>query len=304
MPRLSFKRKNLCVFVCSFNLKKLAVFFTNEAGPENMVRTVASAASSLAWLLLQIDVVPMLGFMNLDPTKRLCRRSKICRLQSSAEWRAVPLKAEDWPSGLRGGSDHMDDENNIADQWDMITGQDSFNVSVTYLQLRSHPFTLVELWWDSGGRFRFTYEATGSDVMCAWPQGSTSNVSAWEVDSLVEDIKEALGTAAISERHLKLGRWRLNVQDSFINITNTQQSENELLLTGFGFVFFDCFGRALINRGAYMSPSVSRRMYKYLALNKRLSGSIFVSLSVILMLSMKCNKDGDSQAMACRRQTA
>ena len=151
---------------------------------------------------------------------------------------------------LRGGSDDMKEEN-IIDQWDMTTGPDMFNVNVTYLQLRSHPFTIVELWWDSGGRFRFTYEATGMDVMGAWPHGSTSNISAWEVESLVEDIIKARGTLSIPARYLELGRWRLDVAERFINITNIEQSENELLLTDFGFVFFDCFGRALINRGMH-----------------------------------------------------
>ena len=149
---------------------------------------------------------------------------------------------------IRGGSDLLLEED-IIENWDMVTGVDIHNVSITYLQLRKSPFTIVELWWDSGGRFRFTYEATGSDVMGAWPQGSTSNMSGWDVDSLVEEIKRARGTAAIPARRLELGRWRLEVQDRFINITNTEQSENELLLTDFGFVFFDCLGRALINRG-------------------------------------------------------
>jgi hypothetical protein len=149
---------------------------------------------------------------------------------------------------LRGGSQLMLDEE-VSQMWDMLTGIDHFNVSVTYFQLREHPFTLVELWWDSGGRFRFTYEETGSDVMGAWPQGTTSNISAWQVDSLVEDIKQARGNLPIPEQQFMLGRWRVRDQGRFINITNIHQPENELLLTNFGFVFFDCFGRALINRG-------------------------------------------------------
>ncbi len=141
-------------------------------------------------------------------------------------------------------------DDDIVDKWDMVTGIDSYNVSVTYLQLREHPFTIVELWWESGGSFKFTYEATGTDVMGVWPHGKTSNISAWDEESLVDDIKQARGTAAIPARQLQLGTWRVVAQDRFINITNSEQPDNELLLTDFGFVFFDRNGRALINRGA------------------------------------------------------
>ena len=36
------------------------------------------------------------------------------------------------------------------------------------LQLRDAPYTVVELWWESEGKLRFSYDELAEDVMCVW----------------------------------------------------------------------------------------------------------------------------------------
>ncbi len=46
----------------------------------------------------------------------------------------------------------------VSKNWNMLTALDTFGVNVTVFQLNIHPYTLVELWWDSMGMFRCSYE--------------------------------------------------------------------------------------------------------------------------------------------------
>ena len=47
-------------------------------------------------------------------------------------------------------------------------GADQLGDNVTMLQLRDAPYTVVELWWESEGKLRFSYDELGEDVMCVW----------------------------------------------------------------------------------------------------------------------------------------
>jgi len=42
----------------------------------------------------------------------------------------------------------------VLDAWDHVTGEDLYDGNVTMLQLRAWPYTLIELWWESGGKIR------------------------------------------------------------------------------------------------------------------------------------------------------
>ena len=98
-----------------------------------------------------------------------------------AAWRA--------PS-LRGGSAMLDRGQAAWDVWEMVTGADDLNDNVTMLQQRDSPHLLVELWWESEGKLRFTYDELGEDIMCVWPHGGTSNHSAWELEDLSSQLIE------------------------------------------------------------------------------------------------------------------
>ena len=74
----------------------------------------------------------------------------------------------------------MQDED-ITELWGMYTTLDIFNVTVTYFQLRGDPYTIVELWWESRGKFRRatnTRIALKQSMLCSLlPQGLTRTVS-------------------------------------------------------------------------------------------------------------------------------
>jgi hypothetical protein len=46
----------------------------------------------------------------------------------------------------------------VSKSWNMLTALDDLDINVTVMQLQTHPYTVVELWWDSMGMFRCSYE--------------------------------------------------------------------------------------------------------------------------------------------------
>lgn len=95
----------------------------------------------------------------------------------------------------------------VEDAWDFLTGDDDYEGNVTMLQLRAWPYTLVEFWWESCGKIRHSYDETASDVMCLFPQGSGSNFSAWENESLAVAIQAQRGALPLPTLPATLGCW-------------------------------------------------------------------------------------------------
>ena len=124
-----------------------------------------------------------------------------------AAWRA--------PS-LRGGSAMLDRDQAAWDVWEMVTGADDLNDNVTMLQQRDSPHLVVELWWESEGKLRFTYDELGEDIMCVWPHGGTSNHSAWELEDLRSLLIQRRGLCEQLVVHpqekIRLGAWTAEAQ--------------------------------------------------------------------------------------------
>lgn len=137
----------------------------------------------------------------------------------------------------------------ILDEWDMVTQEDELGMNVTMLQSRIWPYCIIELWWESLGKFRFTYDEPAEDIMCAFPQGSTSNMSGWDNEELFKTIRQSRGMAALPDLPLEMGSWRLNVNGTILLITNKAQPENHLFVTDRGFYFLDKVGYALKTEG-------------------------------------------------------
>ncbi len=127
----------------------------------------------------------------------------------------------------------------------MLTLADELGMNVTMLQSREWPYCTIELWWESLGRFRFTCDDNGEDVICAFPQASTSNHSAWSIDELALDIRGRRGMAPMPDLPMELGTWRLEANGTYILVTNKAQPNNHLFLTARGFYFFGSIGYAL-----------------------------------------------------------
>ena len=87
----------------------------------------------------------------------------------------------------------QDGEMGAWEAWEMLTAIDDFGDNVTMLQLRDPPYTVVELWWESEGKLRFSYDDVGDDVMCVWAHGGTSNNSAWELEGLRQQLSQQRG---------------------------------------------------------------------------------------------------------------
>ncbi len=54
----------------------------------------------------------------------------------------------------------------VSKDWSMLTALDTFGVNVTVFQLRTPPYILVEVWWDSMGMFRCSYEVREMHCYC------------------------------------------------------------------------------------------------------------------------------------------
>jgi hypothetical protein len=127
------------------------------------------------------------------------------------------------------------------------------------LQLKDPPYTVVELWWESEGKFRFAHGALGDDVMCAWPHGGWSNNSAWELEGLRQDLIDQRGLCAPLQLPARLGPWWLDRNASMMLLRNIHQPNNMMLLTRAGFVFFDKIGGALRVEGDSRPQPMSAR---------------------------------------------
>lgn len=127
------------------------------------------------------------------------------------------------------------------------------------LQLKDPPYSVVELWWESEGKFRFSYDALGEDVMCAWPHGGTSNNSAWELEELRQELTEQRGLGEPMNLPARLGTWSLDRNASVMLLTNHYQPDNMIFLTHAGFIFFDAIGGALRVEGGRLPQHMTAR---------------------------------------------
>lgn len=135
------------------------------------------------------------------------------------------------------------------------------------LQLKDPPYSVMELWWESEGKFRFSYDSLGDDVMCAWPHGGTSNNSAWEREGVRQMLIEQRGLGEPLKLPLRLGTWSLDKNASMLLITNCHQPDNMIFLTHAGFIFFDAIGSALqVEGGRAPQPMTAREAAPLVAL--------------------------------------
>ena len=140
----------------------------------------------------------------------------------------------------------QDGEMGAWEAWEMLTAIDDFGDNVTMLQLRDPPYTVVELWWESEGKLRFSYDDVGDDVMCVWAHGGTSNNSAWELEGLRQQLSQQRGLCPQPALPLQLGPWwTLESSGSHVRVRNAAQPQAMLCLTRRGFVFFDKIGQAI-----------------------------------------------------------
>lgn len=168
--------------------------------------------------------------------------------QSAAAAAGQQCSALPVPLQLRGGEEDgmQDGEMGAWEAWEMLTAIDDFGDNVTMLQLRDPPYTVVELWWESEGKLRFSYDDVGDDVMCVWAHGGTSNNSAWELEGLRQQLSQQRGLCPQPALPLQLGPWwTLESSGSHVRVRNAAQPQAMLCLTRRGFVFFDKIGQAI-----------------------------------------------------------
>jgi hypothetical protein len=156
---------------------------------------------------------------------------------------------------LRGGGDMMDDEGfagegfMVGDGWNMLTDEDMFGVNVTMMTMTRHPYITVELWWDSMGKFRCSYDDLGEDILCIFSEGGISDRSAWELSNLAKLLDKERGLHPLPRRTTVLGAWTLEPSERFVRVRNLHQEQNYLYLTEYGFVFADAIGNVVVCKG-------------------------------------------------------
>jgi hypothetical protein len=159
---------------------------------------------------------------------------------------------------LRGGGDMMDDEGfagegwMVGDGWNLLTDEDMFGVNVTMMTMTRHPYITVELWWDSMGKFRCSYDDIGEDILCIFSEGGISDRSAWELNNLAKKLDKERGLHPLPRRTTVLGAWTLEPSERFVRVRNLHQEQNYLYLTEYGFVFADAVGNVVVCKGDSM----------------------------------------------------
>lgn len=225
---------------------------TTHAAPSVLHKTAVSLCATVFLVALHsaLQLAPPQTeppFLERHPTQFFCTSH---RWPTPGSGRPSPTSLQ-----LRGGNSdaEMKTRLEILDEWDMVTQEDELGMNVTMLQSRIWPYCIIELWWESLGKFRFTYDEPAEDIMCAFPQGSTSNMSGWDNEELFKTIRQSRGMAALPDLPLEMGSWRLNVNGTILLITNKAQPENHLFVTDRGFYFLDKVGYALKTEGATSS---------------------------------------------------